>query len=180
MTAALAEIAAPLSAIDRAAVEQACRRIADSGRIGLYGCGREGLMMRGLAMRLHHCGLDAHYVGEMTMPALRAGDLFFASSGPGRLSTVQALLQTARAAGAGTMVVTAVPESPDASLAEFVLHLPAQTMASDRAAGASTVLPMGSIFEGAMFVLFEIMVARIAGLRGADAVSMRARHTNME
>ena len=31
----------------------------------LYGCGREGLQMRGLAMRLYHLGLQANMVGDM-------------------------------------------------------------------------------------------------------------------
>ncbi len=74
--------------------------IASAPRTGLYGCGREGLMMRGLAMRLHHCGLDATFVGEMDMPPLGEGDLFFASSGPGNLSTVNALCRKANKAGA--------------------------------------------------------------------------------
>lgn len=177
---ALGEIGAALSRIDPAAMEEACYRISASARVGLYGCGREGLMMRGLAMRLHHCGLDAHYAGEMAMPPLGPGDLFFASSGPGDLSTVNALASTARKGGATLMVLTSQPESPDAALADYVLVLPAQTMASDQGAGASTALPMGSVFEGSMFLLFEAMVARIAQMRGETAATMRARHTNME
>jgi 6-phospho-3-hexuloisomerase len=177
---ALAELGDALALVDADAVEQACAMLSQARRVGLYGCGREGLMMRGLAMRLYHCGIDAHTIGEMDMPPLGAGDLFFASSGPGDLSTVNALAQTARKAGAQVMVLTSVRESADAALADFVLLLPAQTMASDQAAGASAVLPMGSIFEGSMFLLFEAMVSRIAGMRGETAATMRTRHTNME
>ncbi len=116
----------------------------------------------------------------MDMPPLGKGDLFFASSGPGDLSTVNALSRVAKKADARVIILTSQADSPDASLADFVLLLPAQTMASDTGAQASTTLPMGSIFEGSMFLLFEAMVARIAALRGETADTMRARHTNME
>lgn len=177
---ALGELGKALAQLDAAQVEQACQAIISARRIGLYGCGREGLMMRGLAMRLNHCGLDAAYVGEMDMPPLGEGDLFFASSGPGDLSTVNALSRSAKNAGARVVILTSQAGSPDASLADFMLLLPAQTMASDTGAQASTTLPMGSIFEGSMFLLFEAMVAHIAELRGETADTMRARHTNIE
>jgi 6-phospho-3-hexuloisomerase len=177
---ALGELGAALSGVDPAAMEEACRTISAAGRVGLYGCGREGLMVRALAMRLYHCGLDAHYFGEMDMPPLGPGDVFFASSGPGDLATVNALARVARKAGATVMLLTAQPGGPDAALADFTLVLPAQTMANDQGAGASAALPMGSIFEGSMFLLFEAMVARIAEMRGETPETLRARHTNME
>ncbi len=39
---------------------------------------------------------------------------------------------------------------------------------------------MGSLYEGALFVLFEIMVLRLANIFGETPDTMRARHTNME
>ena len=51
-------------------------------------------------------------------------------------------------------------------------------MASDR--GGASVLPMGSLFEGAMFLVFEVLVLRLRDVLGETADSMRARHTNME
>lgn len=53
-------------------------------------------------------------------------------------------------------------------------------MASDQGDARTSVLPMGSAFEGALFVLFEVMVLKLTALLGASADSMRARHTNME
>ena len=55
-------------AIDPQAIDTACARIAGAGRVVLYGCGREGLQLRGFAMRLYHLGLAAAYQGEMTTP----------------------------------------------------------------------------------------------------------------
>jgi 6-phospho-3-hexuloisomerase len=76
--------------------------------------------------------------------------------------------------------VTAEPQASAAGLADMTLLIPAQTMASDQGAAKTSVLPMGSAFEGAMFVLFEVMVLKLKGLLGASPEAMRARHTNME
>ena len=46
--------------------------------------------------------------------------------------------------------------------------------------GGTSTLPMGSLFEGAMFLVFEIMVLRLTAILGQTAETMRARHTNME
>ncbi len=63
-------------------------------------------------------------------------------------------------------------------MADELLVIPAQTMARD--IGGDSVLPMGSLFEGAMFVVFEALVLRLRDALGESAESMRARHTNME
>ncbi|MDJ0627539.1 MAG: SIS domain-containing protein [Rhodobacter sp.] len=176
---ACAEIAAVADALDLAQVETACRLIGNSGKIVLFGCGREGLQVQGLAMRLHHLGLDATMQGAMNTPPLGPGDLFLTSAGPGELSTVTALMQTAKGAGADILFLTARPDTPSAALADHILSVPAQTMATDRSAPSST-LPMGSLYEGALFVLFEVMVRRLAVLLAETPETMRARHTNME
>jgi 6-phospho-3-hexuloisomerase len=178
--AALAELGAALEGVEEAQVAAACEAIAAARRIVLYGCGREGLMLRALAMRLYHLGLDAHVQGEMSTPPVGPGDLLLVSAGPGELSTVSALMRVAREAGAQVLFLTAEPAAEAASGADRLLVVPAQTMARDRGAAASRVLPMGSVYEGALFVLFELMVARLRETLGESAESMRARHTNLE
>lgn len=175
---ALAELAAVAEAMDEPALDAACARLGAARRVMLYGCGREGLMMRALAMRLYHLGLAVSMQGDLTAPPLGPGDLFFAACGPGQLATVTALATVARAAGAGVMMVTAEPDGATVVLADQVLVIPAQTMARDQ--GGTSVLPMGSLFEGAMFLVFEVMVLRLRVLRQEPAEAMRARHTNME
>jgi 6-phospho-3-hexuloisomerase len=53
-------------------------------------------------------------------------------------------------------------------------------MANDRGAAASSVLPMGSVFEGAQFLVFEILVLALRARLGITPEAMRARHTNLE
>jgi 6-phospho-3-hexuloisomerase len=175
---ALTELSDAVQPIHPAEIEAACALIARSHNILAYGCGREGLQVRGFAMRLHHLGKTVAVQGDMAAPPLGPGDLFLCTAGPGELSTVTALMQVARKAGADVLFITATPETPSARLATTILTVPAQTMANDQ--GAARLLPMGSIFEGALFLLFEIMVLKLRDILGETAEAMRARHTNME
>lgn len=177
---ALGELGDVLDRVDGRAIEEACRMLAGARRIGVYGCGREALQINGFAMRLFHLGLPVSVVGDMTMPPLGQGDVFLASSGPGETGTVLTLMKVAQAAGAKNLLVTAQPGASAAALADFTLTIPAQTMADDQGARKTSVLPMGSVFEGALFLLFEVMVLRLKTTLDISAEAMRARHTNME
>jgi 6-phospho-3-hexuloisomerase len=176
---ALQELAGVFDRIDEQAVDSAVSVIAGAGRIALYGVGREGLQIKGLAMRLHHLGLKAAVVGDMTTPPVSGGDLLIVSAGPGGFSTVMGLMGVAAAAGARTLVVTAQPDGDAARRADHVLTIPAQTMANDRGTNVS-VLPMGSLFESAQYILFEVMVLKLRERLGISTEAMRANHTNLE
>ena len=129
MREAAAELADVAARMDEAALEPAVRAITSAPRVMLYGCGREGLMMRALAMRLHHLGRTVCMQGDMAAFPLGAGDLFLCAAGPGELSTASALCGVAREAGARVLVVTAEPEGVTARMADDLLVIPAQTMA---------------------------------------------------
>ena len=177
---ALDELGDVLERIDEDAIDAACTILASAGKIGVYGCGREALQIKGFAMRLFHLGMPVSVVGDMTMPALGKGDVFLVTSGPGETSTVVALMKVAKKGGARNLLVTAEPQTTAARLAALTLHIPAQTMASDEGAKVTSVLPMGSAYEGALFVLFEVMVLKLKALAGVSPEVMRSRHTNME
>lgn len=176
---ALEEIAESLERINPADFDASVRKIADARRIALYGVGREGLQIRGLAMRLFHLGLAASVVGDMTTPSLGRGDLLIVSAGPGDFSTVSALMGVAREAGARVLLVTAQADGKAARRADTILTVPAQTMANDQGSDIS-VLPMGSLYEGALYVLFELLILSLRARLGISADAMRANHTNLE
>ena len=176
---ALADLARVIDALPNGAADPLIGAIVAAKRIALHGLGREGLQMRGLAMRLFHMGLDVHVVGDMTTPPLGPGDLLIVSVGPGDLATIAAFMNVAKSAGATTAVVTAQPQGGAAKRADVVLHIPAQTMADDQGQGVS-ILPMGSLFETAEMLIFEMMVLKLRDRLGENAESMRRRHTNLE
>ena len=175
---AVDEIRGVLEAGAAGEVDKLCDELLKAHRIACFGVGREGLMVRALCMRLMHLGLDAHMVGDMTTPALGPGDLLVVSAGPGSFSTVKALLGVAHSAGARTAAVTAQPDGEVPSAADTVIHLRAQTMADDK--GGASVLPMGSLYEDAMLVFFDIVSIVLRERTGQTMEGMRARHTNLE
>jgi len=175
---ALDEIRGVLEAGAATEVDGLCEELLKARLIACYGVGREGLMMRALCMRLMHLGLDAHMVGDMTTPALGKGDLLVVSAGPGSFSTVKALVGVARAAGARITAVTAQPQGEVPSAADTVIHLHAQTMADDN--GGQSVLPMGSLYEAAMLIFFDIVSIVLRERTGQTMEGMRGRHTNLE
>lgn len=177
---AATELKSAALGVDPVAVTAFVAELAEARRIVAYGVGREGLMMRALAMRLYHVGLDANVVGDMSAPPVGPGDLLLVSAGPGDFSTVSGLVSVARAAGARTACVTAQPGGRVPMACDRVLTIPAQTMADDQAPSPASVLPMGSLFEGAQFLVFEIVMLLLRDRLGASAEAMRARHTNLE
>ena len=177
---AIDEIRDVFRKVDDAQVDECVRMIAAANRIVVFGGGREGLQIRGLAMRLFHMGLAASVVGDMTTPPVGPGDLFVVTVGPGEISTALALLDVARRAGAKILFITARPEGRGAAFADRVLVLPAQTMADDQGAQIRSTLPMGSLYEGCLFVLFEVIILKLRDYLKIDPQDMRRRHTNLE
>jgi 6-phospho-3-hexuloisomerase len=175
---ALQEIADAVHSVSDTEIDGVVDELLAARRIACYAGGREGLVMRGLVMRLFHAGLDVHYVGEMTTPAVGPGDLLVLSCGPGRISMVEALAGVAERDGARLLYLTAQPQNPPAERADRTVRITAQTMADDRDSGA--VLPMGSAYEIALFVLVDLITNRVRGRRSESTEELRARHTNLE
>ncbi|KAI4347523.1 hypothetical protein L6164_008332 [Bauhinia variegata] len=155
-----------------------------NGRVFLYGVGREGLMLKALCMRLAHLGLSAHLVFDMTTPPITAGDLLIASAGPGGFSTVDAICSVVRSCSGRVLLLTAQPETGSCvKHASVVAYVAAQTMADDKDEGevkSRPLLPMGSVYEGALFVLFEMVVYKLGEVLGESPEAVRSRHTNLE
>lgn len=157
------------------------------GRVFLYGVGREGLMLKALCMRLAHLGLSVHFVFDMAAPPISASDLLIASAGPGGFSTVDAICSVARSYGGRVLLLTAQPVMGSCvKHADVVAYVPAQTMADDEdedegeKVKSRPLMPMGSVYEAALFVLFEMVVYRLGEVLGESTEAVRSRHTNLE
>jgi 6-phospho-3-hexuloisomerase len=177
--AAIADLDGVMAKMPDDAADEFIAAILAAKRICLYGAGREGLALRGFAMRLFHMGLDAHVVADMTTPPVGPGDLLIVTAGQGWLPTAETFMKIAREAGARTAIVTAQPGGRGAKKADLRFVIPAQTLANDRGARVS-VLPMGSLFEISEAIVFELVILKLREKVGETADTMRARHTNLE
>lgn len=176
--AILAEIGRVIARVDEQQVQGLLAAIQDARHIVVYGLGREGLVMRGFAMRLMHLGLPVAVVGDMTTPPVGPGDLFLVSCGPGYLSTVEALIEIAKSARTRVAMLTAQAEGPLTCQADLLVVLPGQTMAQTK--GSSSTQAMGSVFEQAMWIFFDALVPQLQSALGQSAEDLRRRHTNLE
>jgi 6-phospho-3-hexuloisomerase len=176
--AMLAELGDVLSRVPDDSYRQFCDDIIVARRIACFGLGREGLALRAFCMRLAHLGFDAHMAGDVTALPVREGDLLIVTSGPGNLTLTGAMIELGQRAGARVLVVTAQRDAADPQAADRAVVIPAQTMADDR--GSASVLAMGTAFEIAMGMFFDLAVIRIQELTGQTHDQLRERHFNLE
>lgn len=156
-----------------------------NGKVFVFSVGREGLMLKAFCMRLYHLGLRAHCVFDMNTPPCTASDLLIASAGPGGHSTIDAICARGQKSGARVVLMTAQPENGSAAkYASAIAYLPAQTMANDQEEDTCkpcrALLPMGSIYEGAMFILCEMVIYKVSEILNQSPDQIRDRHTNLE
>lgn len=177
--AAVAEVRRMLDEVPEERYEAFLAEVRAAKTIVLHGVGREGLMMKALAMRLMHLGFHAHVLGDMTAPPVLEGDLLITSAGPGHFGTIQALQDIARAAGARNLLVTANPNGDSAALADVVVTLPGPTMSEDLEVPDSALL-MGSVFEVVQLFFYDVVVKRLSDTLGQPLEDARLRHTNLE
>jgi 6-phospho-3-hexuloisomerase len=173
-----AEIGGVLGRVSEEEYRQFCDDIVSAGRIGLFGLGREGLALRGFCMRLAHLGLDAHMAGDVTALPIGSGDLLIVTSGPGNLTLTGAMIDLGHRAGARVTVITAQPDGPDPGAADARVVIPAQTMADDLA--SANLLAMGTAFELALAMFFDVAVITLQELTCQNMAQMRERHFNLE
>ena len=175
----LAEMRAVFDRADEGLLALFSSEIEAAKSIVVHSAGRTGLVMRGLVMRLCHLGLDAHVVGDMTTPPVNIGDLLVVNASTGDLPSGIAHLQVARRAGVRALVITASASGPALDLADRVVTLPAQTMLDDMNPQTASILPMGSQYELALFLLCEMAVLDLSQRRGISFLEMRSRHANL-
>ena len=165
-----AEIERSLEEVDKEECARLADRILGAERVFLAGAGRSGLAVRAFAMRLMHLGLTVHMVGEVTTPAIAAGDLLVVGSRSGETSSLTAAARKARSLGAAVALVTARPDSSLAAHSDLLVRIPA----------AESSQPMGSLFEQVLFLVFDALVLFLLERAGTDAGGMSSRHANLE
>ena len=181
-SAVLDELGGVLAGVDESVLRELEAHLAAAPRVFVAGAGRSGLMMRAFAMRLVHLGLESHVVGDATTPSVRAGDLLVIGSGSGETESLCAMARRARHLGAGLALITIVPTSTIARLADPVVRLDAPSPKADVPGRGRrvSIQPMGSLFEQSLLLLLDTVVLRLAAARGITPEQMFARHANLE
>lgn len=188
------ELKTNLNAIAQSTVNELVDVIARANKIAVYGVGREGLAMKGFAMRLFHLGVNVFVVGEMVQTAVGKGDILLASAGPGHFSTVSAIAGEAQRAGCRVIGFTSQPPSPLQDWADLCIQVPATCLPpaslldqspvhlhrTGGVDGTHSILPMGSSYELALQLFFDVVALFLQQRLGIAGEMMKARHTNLE
>ena len=165
------EITETLARVHPSAFESLVDVFRDKGRRWFFsGQGRSGLVARMAAMRFMHIGHSAHFVGEATAPAIRAGGGFCVISGSGKTSVSLHFARIAKAEGARIALITREPDSELARLADCVFHTPIETT---RQFG-------GSLFEQTSLILLDAIILELARAIPDAHRTMLSRHTNLQ
>ena len=151
--------------------------ITSARAVFVIGNGRSGLAAQMAAMRLMHLGLRVHVAGEVTAPAIGAGDVLIAVSGSGSTASVISAADTANNVAASVIAVTTAPASPLAHRADQVLILPAADK-QDRSASITRQYA-GSLFEQSVVLAFDALFQALWSSHGQPAEQLWARHANI-
>lgn len=172
------EISSTFAQVDPSEVAALVTELRLADRIFVTGAGRSGLVLKMAAMRLMHLGLTVHVVGEITTPAIRAGDLLLVASGSGTTASIVKAAETAVAQGARVAAYTTSKGSPLASAAAAVVLIPA-AQKTDHASTLSRQYS-GSLFEQALFTTTEAVFQSLWNEDRTAAEDLWLRHANLE
>ncbi|GAB3186729.1 6-phospho-3-hexuloisomerase [Nesterenkonia suensis] len=159
-------------------LEDLADTLSGAERVFVLGSGRSGLALKMTAMRLMHLGLSTHVVGEITAPAIRAGDVLLVASGSGTTAGIVQAAEKAQSVGATVAALTATPGSPLAQLAEVTVEVPAAAKL-DRS-GSISVQYAGSLFEQGLVVLGDALFHALWQRSGLTGDDIWPRHANLE
>jgi len=178
--AVLKEAGHTLDRVDPSAVEQMVQFLSEAKSVFVAGAGRSGLMIRSFAMRLAHLGRSVQVVGEVTTRAIGPGDVLLVASGSGETRGILAMAQSAIENGAKVGVITIFPESPLSQLAQRRVVIPAPTPKSGRDNPATSIQPMGTLFEQSLLLSLDAMAMMLMEKLGQTAEQMFKLHANLE
>lgn len=151
----------------------------DGSKIVCTGAGRVGLAMRGFAMRLHHLGIDAHFLGETIVPHTGPGDLFIVGSGSGSTGSILKLVEIAKSKEIRIALVTSTNSSPMRRLADVSVILNTPSKLSESSQDLS-IQPMTTLFEQTLAIFLDSVVLDLMEKFGETTESMWGRHNVIE
>ena len=175
----LGEINLALEELDSETCESFINIILKSNKIILYGAGRVGFAMKGFAKRLRHLGLESYFLDDVTLPFMGPGDLMIIGSGSGSTPTVKVVAELAKNNGLDLILVTAKSNSPIAKMSScsIIINVPSKGDVNDH---ASSIQPMTTLFEQALFITLDALVLNMMQMLGESNESMKRRHNVIE
>lgn len=176
----LDELRRTLDSIDPDSLERLTQAILEADQVFFVGVGRVLLSLQSVCKRLAHLGIRAHYVGEITEPAITKNDLLIVGSGSGASLFPLGIAKKARAAADCTIVhIGSNPNSEMKDIADFMVRIPVRTKFYLEDEIDSCQI-MTSLFEQAVLLVGDVLAKMIVERRQLDMKSLWQYHANLE
>lgn len=173
------ELNSALSHISDETIQLFINEILNADKVFFVGVGRVMLSLQSICKRLSHLGINAHYVGEITEPALTDKDLLIVGSGSGSTLFPVAITKKAHQLGARIVHIGSNPNSEISSIVNLMVRIPVQTKyyLEDEIPSEQ---PMTSLFEQSLLLLGDIVALMIIRQKQIDVKSLWQYHANLE
>ena len=174
------ELERTLKSIDPGQLERLRDEILKADQVFFVGVGRVMLALQCVCKRLAHLGIRAHYVGEITEPAITKNDLLIVGSGSGGSLFPLGIAKKARAAADCTIVhIGSNPNSEMREIADFMVRIPVRTKLylDDE---IDSCQPMTSLFEQSVLLLGDVLAKMIIEEENLDMKGLWKYHANLE
>ncbi len=176
---AVAEIARTLKQVDEEQLNKFIKAILEARRVFFTGMGRSGYVLRCVAQRFFHVGIDVHFVGDVNEPPIKRGDLLVVASASGEKAVPVCLARLAKKRGTKVACVGANPSSRLARLAGLFVQIPAPIKGKIKGRPESSQF-IGSLFEQCLLVFGDTITLMIAKKKGVGPKALEKRHANLE
>ena len=178
--AVMDELKLTLDRIAPEAVERLTEEILKADQVFFVGVGRVLLALECFCKRLAHLGIRAHYVGEITEPAITKNDLLIVGSGSGASLFPLGIAKKARETAGCTIVhIGSNPESQMREIADFMVRIPVRTKLYLEDEIDSCQI-MTSLFEQSVLLLGDIIAKMIVEQKGLNMRELWQYHANLE
>ena len=176
----LDELNRTLNRIDPASLERLADEILAADQVFFVGVGRVLLSLQSVCKRLAHLGIKAHYVGEITEPAITKNDLLIVGSGSGASLFPLGIAKKARSAADCRIVhIGSNPNSEMKDIADFMVRIPVRTKFYLEDEIDSCQI-MTSLFEQSLLLVGDILAKMIIEHRKLDMKGLWQYHANLE
>lgn len=175
----LGELDAALSVVDPESVQRFVEAVLEADQVFFVGVGRVLLSLQAICKRFAHLGIKAHYVGDITEPAITNKDLLVVGSGSGGSLFPVAIAKKAKSCGARIVHIGSNPHSEMKDIAEFMVRIPVRTKnyLDDEIDSAQ---PMTTLFEQSLLLFGDVAAKMIIDERKIDMKSLWRYHANLE
>ncbi len=174
------ELQKTMASIDTDSLERLTEDILNAEQVYFVGVGRVLLSLQCICKRLAHLGIKAHYVGEITEPAITKNDLLIVGSGSGGSLFPLGIAKKARSAVDCKIVhIGSNPNSEMKDIADYMVRIPVRTKFYLEDEIDSCQI-MTSLFEQSVLLLGDILAKMIVDSRNINMKELWQFHANLE